>query len=199
MYCWIYRRWKFIRIYPIPFRKLENEFKYQKYQWVEMDIKRNLSDFRPENYYLNDIDTINMLDKISPNNNWKERKDIIFRNKNHLYKDLKYLIECSRKKGNECVSLAIFKPSKIIDLVVKEEKEKNWDNKKIDAIYSQYDLFNDNYFKLVKKLPYRFSYIFQDINGIESKLFIEDWEIGALFWNCLKNNNEKYACDLVKN
>ena len=63
-----------------------------------MDIKRNLSDFRPESYYLNDIDTINMLDKISPNNNWKERKDIIFRNKNHLYKDLKYLIECSRKK-----------------------------------------------------------------------------------------------------
>lgn len=52
---------------------------------------------------------------------------------------------------------------------------------------------------MVKKLPYRFSYIFQDINGIESKLFIEDWEIGALFWNCLKNNNEKYACDLVKN
>lgn len=41
----------FIRVYPIPFRKLENELKYIKYQWVEMDIEKNKSDFRPESYH----------------------------------------------------------------------------------------------------------------------------------------------------
>lgn len=191
----------FIRVYPIPFRKLENELKYIKYQWVEMDIEKNKSDFRPESYHLLNIETITMLDKVTTNNNWKERKEIIFKKNSNLYRDLKLLIDCSRKKGNECVSLAIFKPTEIIDFLIEEEKEKEWDKNKIDAIYSQYNLFShDNFFTLVDKLPYRFYYKFKDINGLESKLYIEDWEIGALFWNCLKSHNdEKIACDLVKN
>lgn len=32
------------------------------------------------------------------------------------------------------------------------------------------------------KLPYKFSYRFKDDAGTVSKLMIEDWEIGALYW-----------------
>ncbi|MDA3800374.1 MAG: hypothetical protein PF692_15015, partial [Kiritimatiellae bacterium] len=39
---------EWIRIYPIPFRKLDYTQKYSKYQWVEMDLVKNDSDFRPE-------------------------------------------------------------------------------------------------------------------------------------------------------
>jgi len=28
-----------IRLYPLPFRKLDNEQKYKKYQWIEADIE----------------------------------------------------------------------------------------------------------------------------------------------------------------
>jgi hypothetical protein len=35
-----------IRLYPLPFRKLDNEQKYKKYQWIEAEIERNTSDFR---------------------------------------------------------------------------------------------------------------------------------------------------------
>ncbi len=41
-------------------------------------------------------------------------------------------------------------------------------------------------FEHVDKLPYKFSYKFEDIKGKQSTLMIEDWEIGALYWKCLK-------------
>ena len=53
--------------------------------------------------------------------------------------------------------------------------------------------------KLIKKLPYKFFYKFQDNKNIESRLMIEDWEIGQLYWNCLKNSsNEQEALEKVR-
>lgn len=49
-------------------------------------------------------------------------------------------------------------------------------------------------------IPNKFFYRFLDDEGNESKLMIEDWEIGALYWNCLKNadGNENTALRKVK-
>jgi hypothetical protein len=41
-----------IRLYPLPFRKLELEQKYKKWQWIEVDVERRTRDFRPESYKL---------------------------------------------------------------------------------------------------------------------------------------------------
>jgi hypothetical protein len=40
----------FIRIYPIPYRKLDYDSRFAKYQWIELDLVKNTSDFRPESY-----------------------------------------------------------------------------------------------------------------------------------------------------
>jgi hypothetical protein len=62
-------------------------------------------------------------------------------------------------------------------------------------------------FRIMPKLPYKFSYRFKDDAGIESKLMIEDWEIGQLYWNCEKRYGkdeavpkvrQKYMDDFVK-
>jgi len=29
-----------VRLYPLPFRKLDNDQKYKKYKWIEADIER---------------------------------------------------------------------------------------------------------------------------------------------------------------
>jgi hypothetical protein len=39
-------RW--IRIYPIPFRSLPHDKKFEKYEWIQLGLVRNKSDFRPE-------------------------------------------------------------------------------------------------------------------------------------------------------
>jgi hypothetical protein len=52
--------------------------------------------------------------------------------------------------------------------------------------------------KSVSKLPFKFSYKFKDDSGKQSTLMIEDWELGALFWNCSKKDGEKIGCQKVK-
>ncbi len=37
-----------VRIYPIPFRKLDYDSRYAKYQWIELNLVKNTSDPRPE-------------------------------------------------------------------------------------------------------------------------------------------------------
>lgn len=56
-------------------------------------------------------------------------------------------------------------------------------------------------FKVVRKLPYKFSYVLKDINEKKSKMMIEDWEIGQLYWNCLarhEGNESKAVADVKK-
>lgn len=58
----------------------------------------------------------------------------------------------------------------------------------------------DGKFEVVQKLPYKFRYHFKDNQGTESRMMIEDWEIGQLFWNCLARHDgdEKKAVSDVK-
>jgi hypothetical protein len=101
------------------------------------------------------------------------------------------LIEEAKDK-KICTSLAVFKPSKILDFTV-EEVEREWDKKKIENLKAnrdQTDLFEnpEDPFEVVDKLPYKFKYVFEDCNGNVSRMMIEDWEIGQLYWNSLRRH-----------
>ena len=39
-----------IRLYPVPFRLLDQSKHYNKYQWIEVDIARSSKDTRPESH-----------------------------------------------------------------------------------------------------------------------------------------------------
>lgn len=190
-----------IRIYPIPFRRLDYEQRYRKYEWIEIDLERNTSDFRPESYKptSNGLN-FEVLEKIEPGNNWQKRKEIVLRK---TYTNLSKLIAEAKEK-QICTSLAVFKPKEILDFVIKEV-EREWDQEKLailKAKASQLKLFeqSENPFEVVNKLPYKFSYKFIDETNRESTMMIEDWEIGALYWNCLKRHegNELKACEDVR-
>lgn len=188
-----------IRIYPIKYRKKSYNEQYTKYEWIEVDLIKNTSDFRPESFRPVSHDSeIKRLGEIKPDGNiWAERRKFVL---NKVYTDLAQLIAEAKDK-EICTSLAVFKPSKIIDFVY-EEVERDWPQDKI-AQFLQLNLFHkvdDKKFEVVKKLPYKFSFIYEDINGKRSTTMIEDWETGQLYWNCLKNHegNEKKACEDVK-
>ena len=179
-----------IRIYPVPFRTLESWRQYTKYQWIEALIKRNESDSRPESFKVVDIDGINLLDKVS---DWKERKNIILA-KNKVYEDLEELIDLAKNKN--ALSLAVFKP-KIIKCL-KVEKDTNYKKhleKKtlLKKRSKQTNLFGSSFddFEPVDRLPFKFSYVFEDVKGKESSLMIEDWEIGVLYWKCFRYAQKK--------
>ncbi len=168
-----------IRIYPIPFRKLDYVHRYTKYQWIEMDLVKNKSDFRPESYSPRNIyaeDVVTFHDKLGTEDNWAERKNIVLRN---VYDDMFALITEAKTKGLY-TSLAVFKPCKIIDFIY-QPVAREW-NEKQKAALKQEKLFDEKRdFEVIKKLPYKFSYIFSDVNGKACTLMNEDWELGALF------------------
>lgn len=53
-------------------------------------------------------------------------------------------------------------------------------------------------FKLINKLPYSFSYRFEDADGKLSTLQVLDWEAGQLYWNCLKQSKGDEQMALAK-
>lgn len=172
-----------IRIYPVPFRKKAYHEQYKKYDWIEVDLVKNDGDFRPESYrpYSHDSE-IKIVGHIDTEQNWEERKNICL---DKIYYNLAELIAEAKDK-NLGTSLAVFKPTEILDFTA-EPTEKDWDKDKL-AKLNQLNLFEtstEGKFEVVKKLPYKFSYVFKDNQGKKSQLMIEDWETGQLYWNCL--------------
>jgi hypothetical protein len=192
-----------IRIYPVPFRKLDYANQYKKWQWIDIRLERNTSDFRPETFRpFNIDDDIQMLERVGTEDNWSRRKEIVLQ---HVHTNLGALIE-EAKDPSKRTSLAVFKPKEITDFVW-EPEEREWDKKKLDAIFShraQGDLFDGtgarNMFAVAEKIPYKFSYKFTTEDGMTPKLMIEDWELGQLFRSCRDqaNGDEEVACRKVK-
>lgn len=192
-------RW--IRIYPVPFRKLDYQNRYEKWHWIELDLVKNTSDFRPESYRPANLDKeIRILNKVDTKYDWAFRKEIVLKN---VITNISNLIDQAKNDG---VSLAVVKPKKIIDFIW-EPCEREWNKKKIDKIIAnqaQGSLFDieetKTIFKVVEKIPYKFSYIFTTEDDIERTIMIEDWELGALYLNCLKEakDDEEIACKKVK-
>lgn len=191
-----------IRIFPIQFRKKAYNEQYSKYEWVELDLVKNKSDFRPESFRPISHDTpIKILNKIETNKDWRERKKIVLKNVHYNLKNL--IAEAHDKK--KITSLAVFKPSKVLNFVVKPVS-RDWDKDKIaklEAERMQFNLFEqpEKPFEVVRKLPYKFCYEFEDNEGTISTLMIEDWEIGQLFWRCLEKHEgdeNKAVADVKK-
>ncbi len=188
-----------IRIYPIQFRKKLYEQQYKKYEWIEIDLDKNTSDPRPESYrpHSEDTEIIKLGEIPTDGNTWEERRKIVLQN---VYTDLTLLISEAKDK-NISTSLAVFKPKKVHKFLC-EPVEREWDSNKLESL-KQMNLFSkikDNNFQVVKKLPYKFSYQWEDKNGKITKMMIEDWEIGQLYWNCLRRHDgdEMKACKDVE-
>jgi len=178
-----------IRIYPVPFRSLEEYQKFEKYRIIEAQVIRNPKDPRPESHKVNFESLALTETKLSTADGWRERRNwILARGK--VYQDLSELITLANNHNH--LSIATFKPSRILDFKA-EPQTPDWDENKIATLQHaslQGDLFLEwqprSVTRFVKKLPWKFSYRLEDALGRESTMMIEDWEIGALYWNCIK-------------
>lgn len=191
-----------VRIYPVPFRRLGQEERYRKFDWIECDLYRNTSDPRPESFRPADLNDFRASGHMDTASNWQERRHLLLQ-KCRVYTSLARLI--AEAKANTA-SLALFRPAEFTKFSW-EEEERAWNPDKVAemrAMYNQLDLFDAEAwrqtFKLIPKLPYSFSYTFKDEDGRQSRLQILDWEIGQLYWKCLAScsGNEVEALQKVK-
>lgn len=190
-----------VRIYPVPFRQLEAYQKFPKYSFIEAEILRNTADARPESHKVAK-DTIELTgDVLGTEDGWRERREWILK-RGRVYTNLAEIIEAN-KQGQ--LSLVTFKPALISNFKI-EPDTPDWGEDKIaavDALSRQGDLFEgwrgQDLIRLVRKLPWKFSYTIVDDTGRESTMMIEDWEIGELYWNCLKlSSSPEEAAEKVR-
>jgi hypothetical protein len=78
-------------------------------------------------------------------------------------------------------SLGIVRPSRILDMKI-EPADREW-KPEWAALFQQMRLFGEPQ-KPLKKIPYKFSYVFEcEDNPTPHKAMCEDWELGVLFLN----------------
>ena len=191
-----------VRLYPVPFRRLDRAQQYKKFDWIECQVERQTSDPRPESFRPLDPQELSAVSHVATSDCWGERRRLLLRTA-RVYTELDELIQGA--KANH-LSLAVFKPARILDFTW-EEDDRDWDPKKVRQMREQtgqLELFEDNTwrntFKIIPKLPYCFSYKFEDATGRTSELQVLDWETGALYWNCLRScsDDEKQALGKVR-
>lgn len=193
-----------IRIYPVPLSFLMNMSRsgamdVRKYTWIELDLERHPKDFRPESHSppSRTFDKLQVVGHLEPSHNWAARKQVCLQK---VYTNLSTLIADSQAPTN--ASLATFKPARIIGFDVEEDK-RDWKPVWLE-LRKQLDLFAEGAQEepkvMIPKLPYKFYYRFLDDAGRESRMMIEDWEIGQLYWNCLRraDGDEEVALEKVR-
>ena len=90
---------KWIRIYPLPFRRINYKNRFKKYEWIELDLKRNTNDFRPESYRPLNFQEIKSHGIIEADGGaWTERRKIVLQN---VYTNLDKLITEAKDMGEK--------------------------------------------------------------------------------------------------
>jgi len=189
-----------VRIYPVPFRRLMEPQQYRKFDWIECELVKNRSDFRPETRNPVDMTKITPVAHMGTTGNWRERRRLLLQTAK-VHTRLQAIIEAAKENN---LSLAVFKPAKITGFLW-EEEEREWDVAKVAEMRNQTkqkQIFAEDKwretFKVIPKLPYSFSYRFEDDAGQASELQVLDWEAGSLFWNCLRNTKGDEQAALKK-
>ena len=187
---------EWIRIYPVPLSFLlsqreKGENKLRKYTWLELDLEQRQDDFRPESFSPRHYDfrDLELLNRLDTKGNWAVRKEWCLK---EVFTNLDALIEASQKPTNK--SLAKFKPASVEKLEI-EADDREW-----KELRKQRDLFSQDKAPeiLIRKLPFKFYYRFTDDSGKATRMMIEDWEIGQLYWNCLRSTEGDEVAALEK-
>ena len=191
-----------VRMHPVPFRRLDELQQYKKFDWLECELVRSTSDARPESYRPANMSELVPVAHVGTADEWSDRRAILLKAAK-VYTELDAVIAGAHANT---ISLAVFKPTRVLDFLC-EEDDREWNLDRLRQVresFKQLDLFEDNSwrqtFKVIRKLPYNFSYKFEDANGRVSTLQILDWEIGALYWNCVAScaGNEENALAKVR-
>lgn len=131
---------RLLRIYPITLRYMKEPFSL--FNWVEAEVERNQSDFRPESYKINQ-DSIGIVGTLgTKTDGWVERSRWVLREGN-VFPSVRALQEA---QSRDHTSLGLVKPKRIMRVYLKrrpaEEKEE-WERQREEAV-RQRDLFVDS-------------------------------------------------------
>ena len=157
-----------VRLYPIPFRLLDDSKKFPKYTIIKASCQKPLRDKRAESYKV-DQDSIEILDHLDTRNKWAKRKEIVLPT---VSSSFCRIIEDPKLRK----SLGVFKPCNV---QFSTKKISPREQAKQEAPYQQYWLF-DRQLEPLEQIPFVFYYKFKcfELRSCPGHtLSIHDWEI----------------------
>ena len=121
------------RLYPVPFRLIEEGKQFKKWQWITARIRKSNDDHRPESHRIY-VDTIECdAEPLSTKNHWEARwpwidKLAVFTN----------FIEVENRRLATNESLALLRPKRILSLEIRPARHTGWtDEEKAKLLQEQ--------------------------------------------------------------
>ena len=184
------------RLYPVPFRMIEQGRQFKKWQWISVRVEKANKDHRLESHKVY-VDTIACEDHIGPDRGWTLRWKWL--DKMPCFTSLDNL---NAARESDRVSLALLRPKKILGLEISKARHDDWtdeEREKLIREQMQSSLFDEaeakKQVKELRKIPFDFYYrcACDSANGeFEKKLKVVDWEVGALYWNCRRRHGSAW-------
>jgi hypothetical protein len=165
---------EWVRLYPVPFRLLESDKQFKKYQFLSLQAEKG-SDTRPESLRPN-LDTLSPGEWLDSRKAWARRKTFV----EPLAAESMCGIQTRRETHG--ASLGAFRPAEVTDFYWEHTDAATAASKRLLA--SRQSLFAQDQAPL-EILPYRFKYKFRcsDNHCRNHDMTIVDWEVGQAFRN----------------
>lgn len=178
---------RLVRLFPVPFRLVEDEQQFRKWQWITARVRRAQDDARPESHRLS-VDTIQLDgEPLATRDHWVARRDAI---KTVAVFDSFADLEAARESHG--VTLGLVRPARLLGLDITPVEHPDWtDDERAKLLQEQqqgslFDAVEDQRaLKTLKKLPFDFHYryVCETAAGTtEHRHKLVDWEAGALYW-----------------
>lgn len=174
---------EWIRLYPVPFRSLEDKQQFRKYQPIRASVQRRSGDRRPESWRV-DADSIEVIaPMVSHKRGWEARRPFV---EPAISESMCATRRAQRENGT---SLQMFRVREVSDLVIEDVERDPEKSRMADAWAAQGSLLDKGELKqqreALEQIPFRFQYQYRcsdnDCHGhLQS---IVDWEIVQLFRN----------------
>ncbi|MHB8620470.1 MAG: hypothetical protein ACYDAG_13000 [Chloroflexota bacterium] len=167
---------EWMRLFPVPYRFLDPDRRFKKYQWIEVDVTKARGDPRPESFRI-EQDSIEIVGPMSTTDHWAERKKWVYPLKRHCM----CCIQAERDaKGSP--TLGLFKPGLITKLEFEPEDTPGWTDAEM-AKLRQVPLFSQTPKAELEKIPLKFFYRFKcdhdDCSG--HRMSCTDWEMAETY------------------
>lgn len=178
------------RLFPIPFRLLDGEQQFQKWEWVRARASQPHNDHRPESLRI-DVDSIVRLEeRIGTERGWEVRKRLA---EPHILSDFDALEQRRQSTGE---TLGFVRPARLLGLDITAVRSPEWTEDDLQKLLQE-GLFDSDEVRSrppLEKLGHDFHYhyecILPDGTAKQYRHKIVDWEAGQLYRRCRRDYRE---------
>ena len=188
---------RFVRLYPIPLRYLDDERYFKKYQWIEAEVRKARQDARPESYNIR-CDGITVGETIpTDKGDWGRRAEWVVR-PGHVFPSVTALQEAREQNGT---SIGMVKPAEVLRVFTEaypeDERRDFWAKYKAIQQVQEIPFEEENPVQPISPPDYRFKVRFRS-GDREHEFTVFDWEVDALYFRLKRQGDSPdQACRKV--